>query len=118
MLTRKRKHTPQNTVRECKCISHTLNTDRRQPSRVHTISNRDFPAVAVNALVDKKLLSKRSKYVCNVCVDYGLRLSQSASSLLNDTDTEEELESEQQQTDYSSDGAESSGENPVVEGAP
>ena len=100
MLTRKRKHTPQNKIRECKCISHTQNTVRRQPSRVHTISNRDFPAVAVKALVDEELLSKRSKYICNVCVDYGLRLSQGASPpQVEDNNTDEELESDQQQTD-------------------
>ena len=74
MRTRKRKHTPHNKARECKCISHTQNTDRQQPTRVHTISNREVPAFAVNALVDRNLLSKRSKYVCNVCVDYGILL--------------------------------------------
>ena len=97
MKTRKRKNAPSNNVRDCKSEVHQQETTDREPTRVHTVSSRDFPISALNALIDNGVFSTKSKYICDVCLDHGRRLllrkvsKQQCTDFENDNDETESI---------------------------
>ena len=77
MLSRKRKGTPANNKRECKCIKHAFLTHDTAQKRIHNVSSKDYSKSALNYLKSKGLFGKECKYVCDVCINYALQKLQS-----------------------------------------
>ena len=73
---RKRKcQTKQNMTRECKCKIHVQVTNGAIPDRIYTVESRGrgWNAKAHKKLIELGAMTKRSSYVCNLCLAHGSR---------------------------------------------
>lgn len=72
--TRKRKRkTPSQRKRGCKCIVHNQVCDGRIPDRIYTIANPGYDKASLEQLIKMKVMSARSKYVCSLCIEQGTK---------------------------------------------
>ena len=79
-----KKGAPQNNMKCCKCLIHESITCGAKPSRVFKVSSKDYPKKSLKYLIEKKLFGKYAKYVCNVCIDYGLEKLSNARDIGKD----------------------------------
>ena len=74
LATRKRKRkTPSQRKRGCKCEIHTQVCDGRAPDRIYTVTSREYDKASLEKLISMNVMSTRSKYVCSLCIDHGTR---------------------------------------------
>ena len=70
--TKRRKGAPDSNKSDCKYVIHVQLTNDTAPSRRYTTTSKDFSKKALAYLIDQNLFEKDSKYVCDVCINYGL----------------------------------------------
>ena len=93
METRKSKKVPQ-VKRECKCHLHSIVTENGMlaPTRIHTVSSRDFPKESLQILVSKGLMGKYSSFICNLCLERGGMMCGSVHETSESGDEGDEVE--------------------------
>ena len=57
-------------TKECKCKDHDIYLCNKVVSRIYTVTSKDFSKTDLNWLIKNSKLTSRSKYVCNICLDY------------------------------------------------
>ena len=70
---KRKKKTPKTHNRGCKCTIHDQVCCDRTPHRVYTIGNKGYDRLSLMKLIELNVLSNRSKYVCNLCIEHGTK---------------------------------------------
>ena len=71
-ITRKRKNVP-DISHSCKCKNHSLFIVDEAPTRTFSRASKDYSKPALRYLETTGLVSDRSKYFCNVCINFAKR---------------------------------------------